>query len=241
MAKHTFRLVLIKPSHYDDEGYVIQWLRSSIPSNTLAALYGLAMDAAKRQILGKDVELLVEPYDETNTVIPIKKIMTSIQSSGHGLVGLVGVQTNQFPRAVDLADPFLQAGIPVVIGGFHISGCLAMLPELPADIQEAQRKGITIFAGEAEEHLDTLLLDAYQGKLRPLYNVMDTLPDLQDSPSPFLPAHIIQNTLRRLSSFDAGRGCPFQCSFCTIINVQGRKSRWRSPEDIEALIRANLA
>ncbi len=37
-ARNNFRLVLIKPSHYDDEGYVIQWLRSAIPSNTLAAL-----------------------------------------------------------------------------------------------------------------------------------------------------------------------------------------------------------
>ena len=239
--QHTFRLVLIKPSHYDDEGYVIQWLRSSIPSNTLAALYGLALDAAKRQVLGKHVELVVEPYDETNTVLPIKKIIDSIKNSGHGLVGLVGVQTNQFPHAVDLAEHFLQAGISVVIGGFHVSGCLAMLPALPPDIQEAQNKGISLFAGEAEEQLDTLLLDAYRGDLKPLYNVMENLPALQDSPSPFLPAHIIQNTLRRLSSFDAGRGCPFQCSFCTIINVQGRKSRWRSAEDIEALIRANLA
>ena len=44
-----------------------------------------------------------------------------------------------------------------------------------------------------------------------------------------------------MSSFDAGRGCPFQCSFCTIINVQGRKSRYRSPDDIEAIVRGNIA
>ena len=44
-----------------------------------------------------------------------------------------------------------------------------------------------------------------------------------------------------MTSFDAGRGCPFQCSFCTIINVQGRKSRRRSPDDVEAIIRANVA
>jgi radical SAM superfamily enzyme YgiQ (UPF0313 family) len=41
--------------------------------------------------------------------------------------------------------------------------------------------------------------------------------------------------------FDAGRGCPFQCSFCTIINVQGRKSRYRTADDVERLVRANLA
>ena len=44
-----------------------------------------------------------------------------------------------------------------------------------------------------------------------------------------------------LSSFDAGRGCPFQCSFCTIINVQGRKSRWRDADDIERIVLENAA
>ncbi|MGA7927656.1 MAG: hypothetical protein WCA20_16905 [Candidatus Sulfotelmatobacter sp.] len=37
-ASKRFSLVLIKPSHYDDDGYVIQWFRSAIPSNTLAIL-----------------------------------------------------------------------------------------------------------------------------------------------------------------------------------------------------------
>jgi hypothetical protein len=41
--------------------------------------------------------------------------------------------------------------------------------------------------------------------------------------------------------FDAGRGCPFQCSFCTIINVQGRKSRYRDADDIEELVRTYVA
>ncbi len=44
-----------------------------------------------------------------------------------------------------------------------------------------------------------------------------------------------------MTSFDAGRGCPFQCSFCTIINVQGRKSRRRDPDDVEQIIRRNWA
>ena len=45
----------------------------------------------------------------------------------------------------------------------------------------------------------------------------------------------------RLSSVDLGRGCPYQCSFCTIINVQGRKSRFRSPDDLERIVRENHA
>src|SRR5258707_6078600 len=64
-----FCLVLIKPSHYDDDGYVIQWYRSAIPSNSLAVLYGLAQECAGRQALGADVELDILGLDETNTRI----------------------------------------------------------------------------------------------------------------------------------------------------------------------------
>ena len=236
----TFPVVLIKPSHYDDEGYVIQWLRSAIPSNTLAALNSLAMNCAQRKALGENVEVSIEAYDETNTILPIRSIIQSIKTAGCGFVGIVGVQSNQFPRAMDLADRFLHADIPVIIGGFHVSGCLAMLPDVPPEIQAAMDKGITVVAGEAEEHLEEVLRDAYHGQLKPLYNFMDDLPNLEGIPSPFLPRRIVEQTLGRLASFDAGRGCPFQCSFCTIINVQGRKSRWRSADDIEALIRTNL-
>ena len=44
MAREVFSLIAIKPSHYDDDGYAIQWLRSEIPSNTLASFYGLARE-----------------------------------------------------------------------------------------------------------------------------------------------------------------------------------------------------
>ena len=67
------------------------------------------------------------------------------REGGRCLIGLVGVQSNQFPRAVDLARPFIEAGLPVCIGGFHISGCISMLPELPADIKAAQQLGVSFF------------------------------------------------------------------------------------------------
>ena len=153
----TFHLVLIKPSHYDDNGYVIQWIRSAIPSNTLAILNGLALDSARRNILGDSITIEIDAYDETNTVIPIKSIIRKMAGQ-FGMVGLVGVQTNQFPRAVDVAEHFIRAKIPVVIGGFHISGCLAMLPKLPREIQAACDRGISLFAGEAESRLDEVLL-----------------------------------------------------------------------------------
>jgi len=242
-VRRTFHFVMIKPSHYDDDGYVIQWMRSAIPSNSLATLNGLALDCAERKVLGDDVNLALSVYDETNTRIKPEKIIRRIrQDGGQGLVALVGVQSNQFPRAVDIARPLRAAGIPVCIGGFHVSGCLAMLPHLPADIRQAQDMGISMFAGEAEgARLDQLLLDAYRGDLKPLYNFMDNLPGLAGAPTPILPRHRIMRTAGAPTSFDAGRGCPFQCSFCTIINVQGRKSRYRSPDDIERIVRDNAA
>jgi hypothetical protein len=238
-----FHFVMVKPTHYDDDGYPIQWFRSAIPSNTLACLNALAEDARKRQVLGPDVEIRLHTYDETNRRVRPDKIIKLIErEGGRTLIGLVGVQSNQFPRAIDLARPFLAAALPVAIGGFHVSGCIAMLPELPADIKAAQAMGISFFAGEAEEHrLDEVLQDAYIGKLKPLYNYMNALPALAGEPPPILPRQHVRRTSGSLSSVDLGRGCPYQCSFCTIINVQGRKSRIRSADDVEKIVRENVA
>jgi len=240
-AKRRFKLYLIKPSHYDDDGYVIQWMRSAIPSNTLAVLYGLARDCAERQVLGADVELDIVAFDETNTRIRPERISAALaRNGGFGMVAFVGVQSNQFPHAMDIARKLRAAGAQVAMGGFHVSGCLAMLPQMPDDLQEAQALGISLFAGEAEDRLELVLRDAAAGSLRPLYDFMKDLPSIEAVPTPFLPAERIGRTGGRVTSFDAGRGCPFQCSFCTIINVQGRKSRYRTPDDVEAIVRANL-
>ena len=242
IAKETFHLFLIKPSHYDDDGYVIQWARSSIPSNTLATLYGLALDCAERRVLGEHVEIRVVAADETNTRIKPARIVQQLRKGGgRGLVALVGVQTNQFPRAMDIARRLRAAGIAVCIGGFHVSGCIAMLPEVPQELREAMDLGVTLFAGEAEGRFDELLRAAYRDELQSLYNFMNALPELAGAPVPYLPHEIVRRTSGMRTSFDAGRGCPFLCSFCTIINVQGRKSRSRTADDVERLVRANLA
>jgi hypothetical protein len=110
-AKRHFALVLIKPSHYDDDGYVIQWLRSAVPSNTLAVLNGLAVDCAARRVLGDGVELKIAAYDETNTHIRPAAIARLIKAADGGMVALVGVQSNQFPRAIDIARDLRRAGV----------------------------------------------------------------------------------------------------------------------------------
>ena len=220
-AKRRFQVTLIKPSHYDKDGYVIQWWKAWIPSNSLAALYGLTLDAAEREVLGPAVEIEIDAYDEMNIVIPLKRIIArhkaaEVDGAGSGgLVCLVGVQSNQYPRALAIARQFRAAGLQVAIGGFHVSGCISMLPGLHESLQEAVDMGCSLFAGEAEEHLDRVLADAANRTLEPIYNTMAQLPDLQGAVTPFLPEPLVRRYDGLLSSFDAGRGCPFQCSFCT--------------------------
>ncbi len=233
---------MIKPSHYDDDGYVIQWGKAWIPTNSLACLYGLARDAAKRSVLGEDVQIELNAYDECHTVLPIKQIIRRINQPGaKGLVCIVGVQSNQFPRATDIARQFREAGIPVAIGGFHVSGCFAMLPEIPEDLQAVLDMGVTLFAGEAEGRFESFLLDAYRDRLEPVYNYIDQPPDLRGAVTPYLPKELVEPYLGSFTGFDTGRGCPFKCSFCTIINVQGHKSRYRTADDVEHFIRDSLS
>jgi radical SAM superfamily enzyme YgiQ (UPF0313 family) len=239
--RRRFCLVLVKPSHYDDEGYVIQWLRSPIPSNSLASLFGLAKDCAERRVLGDDVDIDIHALDETNTRIRPRHIASLIERAGAGMVMLTGVQSNQFPRALDIARPLRERGVTVAIGGFHVSGTISMLQGVDPDLDRARAMGLLLFAGEAEGRLEGILRDAFSGTAKPLYNFMDDLPNIDGTPIPLMAVERAQRTFGGVTSFDAGRGCPYQCSFCTIINVQGRISRRRSPEDIEKIVRVNFA
>lgn len=239
----VFDIHLIKPTRYDDEGYPLQWWRSIIPSNSLACVVALVNDAIERGALGEGIEARVHVVDETHTKVdPKTMIAAHRRAGGRSLVFLVGVQTNQFPRAVDIARPLRAAGIPVCIGGFHVSGCLSMLDEMPADLKEAQGLGISFFAGEAEDgRIDAVLRDGWADTLAPVYDHLKSAPNIAGAPIPLLDAGEIRRNLSAYASFDLGRGCPFECSFCTIINVQGRKSRFRTPDDLEKIIRANAA
>jgi len=241
MSDRKFRIALIKPSHYDDDGYVIQWRRSTIPSNSLASVYGLLVQCAEEGALGPETAIEIEAYDECNMVIDIAGVSSRILSDGGGMVALVGVQTNQFPRALDIARQFRERGITVAVGGFHVSGCIAMLPELPLDLKEAQALGIILYAGEGEDRLADFLRDVASGQPKPVYNYLNDMPDMAAAAIPVLPREVVTRVAGHYTSFDAGRGCPFQCSFCTIINVQGRKSRYRTADDVEAIVRANAA
>src|SRR5258708_33345197 len=93
-SERVFKIVLIKPSHYDEDGYVIQWGRSLVPSNSLASVHGLLSECATDKTLGPDIKIAVEAYDECNTVITVKKPIRAIRAGGAGFVVPVGAQSN---------------------------------------------------------------------------------------------------------------------------------------------------
>src|SRR5580765_5296870 len=180
--ERRFQLVLIKPSHYDDDGYVIRWWRAMTPSNSLAAVYGIAADCAERHVLGSDVAIDIEVIDETNTRVDVPALLSRFGSHyGFGCVALVGVQSNQYPRALDIARPFRAAGIAVAMGGFHVSGCLSMLDGIAGDLDACRDMGVSMFAGEAEGRFDQVLQDAAGDGLAPLYNHLADLPAMQET------------------------------------------------------------
>lgn len=234
-------LYLIKPSKYDDDGYVIRYWKGVLPSNTLACLYGLTLDVKMRGTLGTHLTWNIEAIDETVQRVDISKIIrSSRRKRTKTVIGLVGVQSNQFPRASDLALDFRRAGLDVLIGGFHVSGILATLGQLPPDLLELQRAGVTIVAGEVEHRWEMILQDALNNALEPVYNFLQEAPDLSGTPMPQIAPNLLNGyAVQHFATLDCGRGCPFQCSFCTVINVQGRRMRFRPVDAIIRQVREN--
>ena len=230
------RLFLIKPSKYDDEGYVIRYWKGVLPSNTLSCLNGLSEDVQERKVLGKELTWEITLIDDTVQGIPYKKIIKESHSAGiKTLICLVGVQSNQMPRAADIAMKFRKAGIDVMLGGFHVSGVMATLPDLSPELVTLRNAGVSLAAGEAEGgHWEEMLRDAIHDRLKPVYNFLNEIPDISKAPFPQInPKHQKHYALQHFGTLDCGRGCPFGCSFCTVINVQGRKMRFR---DVDLLI-----
>ena len=239
----NFRIVLIKPSKYDDDGYVIRFWKGVLPSNTLNVLHGLTEDIKARCVFGA-LPIEVTTFDETAEKVPLKQIIRWSKTPGTRLlVCLVGVQTNQFPRALDMARIFKAAGITVIMGGFHTSGTINMLGDQEPDIQELYREGICMVSGEVEGKWEGILSDYLHGQLKPLYSFaqdLQNLVDIEEAPLPRASAKTMKHfAYPSFATADTSRGCPFACSFCTIINVQGRKMRERSPQSIAAMMRRN--
>lgn len=214
------RVVLIKPSKYDIDGSVARFKKGYLPN---ATLYHIASLTPER-IGNAPVE--VHTVDEY-----VWQDLSYLRWLRHDpnvitLVALVGVQSHQFHRALDLAAYAHHHGVlHCVIGGPHPMTC---------DTSSLQGRGVSFALAEAELIWHQILDDALAGELRPVYGT-DQRWATQ------LPAVVINPpSLEELARYRAPllgiypvRGCPYQCNYCSVIKISGRQVR--SP-DIESTL-----
>jgi len=136
-------------------------------------------------------------------------------------VDLVGItfMTHFATRAYEIADEFRARGIKVVLGGIHAS----MLP------QEAIQHADSVVIGEAEETWPQLVRDFAEHRLQKFYQASN-FPDLKNSPIPRW--DLLKSNLYNTHQLQVGRGCPYNCDFCSVTAFNGRRYRHKPLENV---------
>lgn len=180
-----------------------------------------------------------------------KQLVRFIQQEKIGLVG-IGAMTRMIARAYRMADAIRAAGVPVVMGGPHVTE----VPDEALGRDGGPRHADAVALGEADETWPRIVADAVRGELKEVYEPLDEQgkerkPSLQ--PYPEIPwdkmdleqfdliPKIARPILRRQGSgwgsvhmipIESGRGCPYGCEFCTVTGFFGDSIRFRSNESV---------
>jgi hypothetical protein len=218
------RLVLIKPSKYNTDGFVERFRWGSIPNSSLPYMRSLTPDS----LAGADVEIhAIDEYVQTD----LRYLELLRRSAQRTLLGLVGVQSHQFHRALDLAALAIENGHLAVVGGPHPMTC---------DTSDAHGRGISFALSEAELVWPRILEDAIvHGELEGVYGGDRRWQTELDPPTLIPPSRA---DLRRYASRMLGvypaRGCPYRCNFCSIIKIAGHQVRSQPVATTLASLRA---
>jgi radical SAM superfamily enzyme YgiQ (UPF0313 family) len=185
-----------------------------------------------------------QPMDET-------QIAQFVRDQNIGLVG-IGAMTRMIARAYRMADAIRATGVPVVMGGPHVT----------EEADEAlgrvggPRHADAVALGEADETWPKIVEDAVRGELKEIYAPVDATgkqrkPSL--NPYPTIPwdkvdlgqfnliPGLMQPLLRkfregwgtfRIVPVESGRGCPYACEFCTVTGFFGDSIRFRTNESV---------
>jgi radical SAM superfamily enzyme YgiQ (UPF0313 family) len=132
------------------------------------------------------------------------------------LVGITAF-TSQANRAYEIADCFRSLGVPVVMGGIHATMCM----------DEALEHVDSIVTGEAENIWPQVLEDARHGKLMPRYD--GKLAEISNVP---LARHDLLPERYAFGAIQTTRGCPLNCSFCSVTAFNGAHYRQRPIPDV---------
>lgn len=132
------------------------------------------------------------------------------------LVGITAF-TSQANRAYEVAAHFRRLGVPVVMGGIHATMCL----------DEVMERVDSVVTGEAEGIWPQVLEDTRHGSLKRRYD--GGLAEINDVP---LARHDLLATGYALGAVQTTRGCPLNCSFCSVTAFNGAQYRQRPIPDV---------
>jgi radical SAM superfamily enzyme YgiQ (UPF0313 family) len=224
----------------------LRFWKGVLPNNTLTALAALN-EEYNRMRAAQDVFIETVLWDEivdgaidTDTIQAIKE--KAQEDNVEVLIGMAGVQTNQYPRGRDVALQFVTAGFPVIMGGFHVSG-------YPDSCKFLNSCGITTVVGEAESTWVELLDDYLRGEMKLNYSVTSGIraktgtgeilvPSIEGAQLPAIDdRYLTRFANTTMTTLDTSRGCPFTCSYCSVKNVMGRTMRARDSQSAVDWIR----
>lgn len=150
-----------------------------------------------------EIELIDENYD-------------TFEYKEADLVGITAF-TSAANRAYELASQYTKRNIPVVMGGIHAS----MIPD------EALCYVDGVVIGEAESVWPLVLKDFQNQTLKKVYR-----GDHQDLEDMIVPDRRIFSPRYQFATIQTSRGCPMDCSFCSVTAFNGKKYRQRPVEDV---------
>jgi hypothetical protein len=227
MGATKLRLVILKPSKYGVDRHVERFRWGFMPNSTIAHLS--AMTPA--QFEGCAIETIaIDEYVQTD----LEYLRLLAKASSPTLLALVGVQSHQFHRALDLAAYALQRGVEhCIIGGPHPMTC---------DTSMFHGRRLSFCLSEAETTWSEILHDAVHGELKPLYGATHRWQNVLEAPvlKPPSAEYLRRYVVPMLGIYPA-RGCPFSCNFCSVIKIAGRQIRAQSIETVIATLRGAKA
>jgi hypothetical protein len=243
----TVRIYFIKPSRYDEEGYVQCFRYGVQPNNTLTVLKALNESLNQRFATRRNVSLETVIWDEICDGVVSPETVLAIKDKAREdgvelLIGIAGVQSNQYPRGRDLALQFVAQGMTTMMGGFHISG----YPESRTFLNSC---GVATVVGEAENLWGQIIEDYLRGELKLNYSVSEGIraktgqddiivPVITGAQLPVVDDRYLTRFVNpAMTTLDTSRGCPFTCSYCSVKNVMGRTMRSREPEAVVQWVR----